>query len=198
MRIHACFMGFILVFSACVQKQNLESDLDFLVASERAFSSLSENQGISKAFLTYFSVEAITFRPTPVEARKRYEENLDIPGLLTWRPVFADVSAAGDLGYTTDPYEFRYKSLEEKPSLYGHYTLGSTMNVDGKEYEDSESFRFRAFLWLRDKKTYFMMASLLSREEVWGQPVDLSPTDEVFHRFVKQEVLPNIKLFNGD
>ena len=88
---------------------------------------MSESEGISKAFLTYFSVEAITFRPTRVEARKRYEENPDIPGLLTWRPVFADVSAAGDLGYTTGPYEFRNKSLEEKPSLYGHYTLSSTM-----------------------------------------------------------------------
>ena len=136
MRIHVCLMWFV-VLSACVQKQNLESDLDSLVASERAFSRLSETEGISKAFLTYFSVEAIAFRPTPVEARRRYEENPDIPGLLTWRPVFADVSLAGDLGYTTGPYEFRDKSLEQKPSQYGHYTLKSTMNGDGKDYEDS-------------------------------------------------------------
>jgi len=108
--------------------------------------------------------------------------------------------------YIYDDVQYRMENIEvesytEKKDYLvgdGHYILGSTMNVDGKEYEDSESFRFRAFLWLRDKKTYFMMASLLSREQVWDQPVDLSPSDDVFRRFVKQEVLPNIKLFKGD
>jgi hypothetical protein len=71
--------------------------------------------------LTYFSVKAISFRPTPVKARRRYEENPNIPGLLTWHPVFADVSSAGDLGYTTGPYEFRNQSPDEQPSSYGHY-----------------------------------------------------------------------------
>jgi len=131
MRIHTYFIGFILVFSACVHDQNRESDLASLVASERAFSHMSENEGISKAFLTYFSVEAITFRPNPVEARRRYEENPDIPGLLTWRPVFADVSSAGDLGYTTGPYEFRNQSPDEQPSSVGHYVSLWKKQTDG-------------------------------------------------------------------
>ena len=42
---------------------------------------------------------------------------------LTWRPVGADISASGDLGYTYGTFEFRSKDKNGKPTVeHGKYT----------------------------------------------------------------------------
>jgi ketosteroid isomerase-like protein len=107
------------------------SDLRSLVRAERAFAELSAAQGIRPAFLANLAEEAIVFRPVPVPGRKAYEDRLEIPGHLTWRPVFADISAGGDLGYTTGPYEFRDKELDKVPSSCGHYVSLWRVGPDG-------------------------------------------------------------------
>ena len=43
------------------------------------------------------------------------------PGKLSWRPIYADVSAAGDLGYTTGPYELRKDPGDPVAASFGNY-----------------------------------------------------------------------------
>ncbi|HXY77600.1 MAG TPA: DUF4440 domain-containing protein [Candidatus Acidoferrales bacterium] len=51
---------------------------------------------------------------------------------LTWGPVGADVSAAGDLGYTYGTWEFRAKDKDGKPTVeYGNYTSIWKKQKDG-------------------------------------------------------------------
>jgi ketosteroid isomerase-like protein len=51
---------------------------------------------------------------------------------LTWTPVGADISAAGDLGYTYGNYEFHSKDKDGKPSVdYGKYTSIWKLQKDG-------------------------------------------------------------------
>jgi len=51
---------------------------------------------------------------------------------LTWTPVGADISAAGDLGYTYGTYEFRSKDKDGKPTVeYGNYTSIWKKQKDG-------------------------------------------------------------------
>ena len=108
--------------AAAVLSQSGSSSLQSLVDSERAFSSMSVEKGIREAFLTYLADDAIVFRPKPVPGRKVYEDApADSPLLLTWEPAFAEVSAAGDLGYTTGPYEARDRSKPDQPARHGHY-----------------------------------------------------------------------------
>lgn len=102
-------------------KKITRSAIQSLVDTELAFAKKAEADGIRDAFLTYLAEDAIVFRPKPVPGRKVYSEGPAPSGLLTWRPVFADVSGAGDLGYTTGPYVFKEKRTDIQPADYGDY-----------------------------------------------------------------------------
>jgi ketosteroid isomerase-like protein len=51
---------------------------------------------------------------------------------LTWKPLGADISASGDLGYTYGTFEFRSKDANGKPTVsYGKYTSIWKRQKDG-------------------------------------------------------------------
>lgn len=78
-----------------------------LVEAERAFSRLSQREGLRAAFLAYLAEDAVLFRPGPVPGREFIAARPSPPVELTWWPVYAEVAASGDLGYTTGPYVLR-------------------------------------------------------------------------------------------
>jgi ketosteroid isomerase-like protein len=105
------------------QKPQL-NDLKAIVETERAFSRMSEEQGTREAFDGFIADDGILFRPGAVLGKKWMHEH-PIPAsptrsVLTWQPIFADVSRAGDLGYTTGPWLFR-KDLDGKPTAFGNF-----------------------------------------------------------------------------
>jgi ketosteroid isomerase-like protein len=110
-----------LVASGLAQKTNRDADLGSLVEAERGFARASIEKGTRAAFIENLADDAILFRPRPVAGKKWMEEHKATPGVLTWQPIFADVSMAGDMGYTTGPWEFRQKSLEEQAVAYGQF-----------------------------------------------------------------------------
>lgn len=102
----------------CVAGPSAASDLDDLVEAEREFAKAAASDGMRDAFLGVLGKDAVLFRPGPVSGRDWFEANPPPPGLLAWDPVHAELSNAGDLGYTTGP--FRYE-LEGRDALFGHY-----------------------------------------------------------------------------
>ncbi len=93
-----------------------------LVAAEKAFAQASVDDGIRSAFLANLAGGALIFRPQPTPGRPYYEAlSPDLATRLVWKPVFAEVSAAGDLGYTTGPYEIYKDKTAKKASGFGHY-----------------------------------------------------------------------------
>jgi ketosteroid isomerase-like protein len=112
--------------------QTASSHPSALVETERAFSRTSETQGMRDAFLAFLADDAIIFRPGPVNGKKVWRERPAPTGILSWRPVYADVSAAGDLGYTTGPYEFREQGAQDIPSGYGNFVTIWRRQPDGK------------------------------------------------------------------
>jgi len=109
---------------------DLRGDLKSLVEAERDFSKTSEKKGIREAFLTYLADNAILFRPNAVNGRQYMTDQPEDPGKLTWTPIFADVSAAGDMGYTTGPYEYRRPAAEGVG--HGHYISVWKKQPNGK------------------------------------------------------------------
>lgn len=51
--------------------------------------------------------------------------------LLSWQPIFAAVSLAGDLGYTTGPWEFKKDIKDAKPSAFGNFMTVWRKQADG-------------------------------------------------------------------
>jgi ketosteroid isomerase-like protein len=124
----------VLAPAAWPQKKTIDRDasLRSLVEAERAFASLSVAQGIKASFVANLADDGILFRPGPVAGKKWMEERPARDGLLTWRPTFADAAHSDDMGYTTGPWEFRPKKMEDKPVAYGHFVTVWKRQADGK------------------------------------------------------------------
>ncbi len=118
----AAFVAAVFVLFGVAAGQSSSRSFQTLVDSERAFSRLSEEKGIREAFLTYLADDSVVFLPRPVPGRKAYEGvAADSPTLLTWEPAYAEVSPAGDLGYTTGPYQAKSRNDSAAPPRFGHY-----------------------------------------------------------------------------
>ena len=84
-----------------------DARLSSLVATERAFSDASVERGMRDAFMSYLAEDAVIFRPGPINGMQSWQSRTSPKGTLIWEPSFAEVSAAGDLGYDTGPWEYR-------------------------------------------------------------------------------------------
>src|SRR6266850_8025432 len=93
------------------QNKNQVDALNSMVETERAFSQMSEEKGTREAFAAFIADDGILFRPTAVLGKKWMQEHPLPPSparpVLSWQPIFAAVSGAGDLGYTTGPWQFK-------------------------------------------------------------------------------------------
>ena len=102
--------------------------LDALVAAERAFSAMSVEHNMRDAFLEYMTEDAILFRPLPVNGRSVWKDRPGSKATLIWEPSHAELAAAGDLGWTTGPWEVRpppdSTGAPSAPDTYahGHFT----------------------------------------------------------------------------
>lgn len=118
---------FSLFVSISLAQVNVEKEKEAIKQADIEFSNLSVKEGFHNAFLAYVADDGVLLRPNsyPVKGRKAIEElyskSSDSSFTLTWKPLFADVSSSGDLGYTYGTWEFKTKTGDDKPS-YGTYT----------------------------------------------------------------------------
>jgi ketosteroid isomerase-like protein len=93
-----------------------------LVDAEKRFASLSEEIGWRKAFIANFADEGINFTPHPTRTKERLSSQPPPSSppktILHWRPVYSDISAAGDIGYNTGPFWITNETGEVKPQGY--------------------------------------------------------------------------------
>lgn len=77
---------------------------------DREFSTFSVEKGMPAACLAYFAEDGVAFAPMAVDGRKYWSTRKEWTGTLVWQPIFAAASGAGDLGYTTGPWELQKKN----------------------------------------------------------------------------------------
>jgi ketosteroid isomerase-like protein len=117
-------------FSAFAQSPNTSAAQE-IARIDSEYSNLSVAKGMPAASVDYFAENGIAFTPTAVNGKKYWAGRTDFPGTLIWQPIFAFAAAAGDLGFTTGPWEL--KKGNDEPSLgYGHYVTIWSKQRDGK------------------------------------------------------------------
>jgi ketosteroid isomerase-like protein len=125
-----CFMAGLSV----AQDKN-QTDLKSMVETERAFARTSEERGTREAFAAFIADEGILFRPGAVKGKKWMQENPLPPSpsrsVLSWQPIFAAVSRAGDLGYTTGPWQFKKDIKDAQPVSFGNFMTVWKKQADG-------------------------------------------------------------------
>lgn len=105
-----------LVGASVQQKEGVSS----LVQSELAFARFASEKGIKDAFLVFLAEDSVLFRPRTVSGKKWMAEQPPTPGLLSWEPSYAEISGAGDLGFTTGPFTY-VSSPKDAPESFGQF-----------------------------------------------------------------------------
>jgi ketosteroid isomerase-like protein len=131
-------MLFLICFCAVtvdVCAQQNDSAWQAVVDTEKAFARMSEEKGIRPSFMAFIADDGVLFRPKAVKGKQWMTEH-PIPAsdkvpLLRWRPSFADVARAGDMGYTFGPWEFKGDVHDERPSGFGHFVTIWKKQADG-------------------------------------------------------------------
>lgn len=137
MGVKIAVLVFILGIASVVQGQSALQDmaLQEMVKTEQAFSKMAEEKNTRDAFMAYIADDGLLFRPGAVNGKKWMIEHPVPPSdkkpLLAWQPSFAGMSASGDMGFTTGPWEAKGDIKDEKPSGYGHFVTVWKKQADG-------------------------------------------------------------------
>ena len=126
-------LGFVsLGFS---QPAKEKSALQSMVDTELAFAKMAAEQGIRPSFMAFIAEDGILFRPRAVKG-KQWMVDHPLPAsdkhpLLSWYPSVADMARAGDMGYTTGPWEFKADIKDAKPVAFGNFLTVWKRQADG-------------------------------------------------------------------
>lgn len=117
------FAWLALIVSLATTNPASGSDaLRSMVEAERAFSRMSVERGMRDAFVTNLADDAIVFNPLPANGKQVWEPRPRSTSTLIWEPDLAEVAAAGDLGFTSGPWELRPpENRKDRPTLHGHF-----------------------------------------------------------------------------
>ncbi len=123
----------VLILAGCCHEQ--KSDPSLLVATDKAFSQMSVDKGLSAAFIFYADDSVVKVRNGnfpiigKMEMTKAYKSRPDTGMILKWKPTRADIGRSNDLGYTFGIWELYIKAKDT--TLYGNYISIWKRQADG-------------------------------------------------------------------
>lgn len=160
--------------------------LEGIVNAEKAFAQTSVDKNTRAAFLEFFTDSTLAFNNgQPGYGRKDWEKRPEGNAYLFWWPVYADVAASGDFGYTTGPAVFGPDKSTKEVTGGIYYSSVWEKNADGqwKVLADMGSATYDPAENLRDlnttkrtskaqgKTTTSARAALMAKERSYNQRV---------------------------
>ena len=128
-------LAIIFLFLSIAVVAQGQTPLEEMVRTEQAFSKMAEEKNTRDAFMAFIADDGLLFRPGAVYGKKWMLEHPVPPSnkkpLLAWQPNFAGMSASGDMGFTTGPWEAKPDIKDPKPSGYGHFVTVWKKQPDG-------------------------------------------------------------------
>ena len=124
--------GTLLLAASAVNAQSRDQRAAKIIAAERAFAKFALEGSTQKAFDRYLAHDAYVFRPRAMKASDA-ASRAPLPATLalTWEPEWADVSRAGDLGYTTGPWVSGARNNAQADPRFGQYLTIWRRQQDG-------------------------------------------------------------------
>ena len=111
-------LGLLFVAPLALAQPSTSLPFEEMVAAERAFAARSLEANAKVAFIEYLSADSLAFQPEPQFAVDVQKQRPDPPFTLAWAPEIGGISATGDLGWTTGPWQM---NAEGKPPAGGHF-----------------------------------------------------------------------------
>jgi ketosteroid isomerase-like protein len=114
------------------EKASVETHRASLLSIDREFSQAAEKTGARTAYPTYLADDVRLFRDEkyPFVGKQAATAALaDLAGALKWQPANAEVSAAGDMGYTYGIAEFKATGTDKLQ--YNNYVRIWKRQADG-------------------------------------------------------------------
>src|SRR5665213_2969694 len=132
------FLIVALLFTSCEEKKQASKTIstDEIMNADIAFSDMSRQIGMKKAFLQYIDDEGVLLRPDrlPIigaDAIDFISVLSDTAYKLSWKPMHAEIAKSGDLGYTYGIYQLKIKDTTLK---------GTYVNIWKKESDGEWKF----------------------------------------------------------
>ncbi|MFN0120939.1 MAG: DUF4440 domain-containing protein [Blastocatellia bacterium] len=121
------------VLSVAAFTQEPATPLRLVIQAERDFARDSVTRGTREAFIAAFAPDGIGFQPQPIKVKEEFQQRPAPPGprrgVLNWSPLIAEISQAGDMGYTTGP--FVSENLQTHEKQHGMYSSVWQKQPDG-------------------------------------------------------------------
>lgn len=120
----------LLLFATSAYGQS--SALRELVDAEKAFIEMARTVNRRDAFLFFLGDSAVTQGPDgPVRGKARIASQPVSEDWLDWAIRYSEVSASGDFGFNTGPWNYRPKKTDERPSSFGEFNSVWKKQPDG-------------------------------------------------------------------
>jgi ketosteroid isomerase-like protein len=124
----ALYATSMLLCANGVFAQQRQTDIDAVIATEKAFAKLALDSAAQAAYDRYVAPDATLFRPRAERAANWQKMHPLSPDLaLTWQPDFVDVSRRGDFAYVLAPWGSASRSVQNDP----HF--GQQLNIWRKQ-----------------------------------------------------------------
>jgi len=101
---------------------NSQKNIDGLTRAERSFAAYAVAHGTKPAFLLFADSAGIMFdQGKPVNALQLWNARENRSGVLNWRPDYIEIAASHDFGYTTGPWTFQPKTVQDSITARGRF-----------------------------------------------------------------------------
>lgn len=108
------------------------SALSQLIEAERNFAKASVTKGRNAAFVDNLADECLVYNKVWLTKGKQFfRDQQPRPIILKWEPEFADISAGGDFGVTTGPWEVQEYRPGTQPLMKGYFLTVWQKQTDG-------------------------------------------------------------------
>ncbi|KPJ93465.1 MAG: hypothetical protein AMS18_05700 [Gemmatimonas sp. SG8_17] len=128
----------LVAVTSCDSAPDLVAAREAIMDADRAFAQATAARGVD-GWVSYFADDGVQFRPGGTVSGHAEIRAMMAPAFadtnfsLTWEPVTAEVSLAGDLGYTIGRYESRGLGTDGQETV----STGSYVSIWRKQPDGS-------------------------------------------------------------